>query len=79
MAVRAGATIVGGVKYTNASYLPDVGTSRILALVSIGFFLFARILGALILAGLLSGLFPKFAETIVDRTAFPSRSRGSSS
>lgn len=56
-----------GVTYTNASYLPNIGTSRILALVSIGFFLFARILGALILAGLLAGLFPRLAESIVER------------
>ncbi|MDO8742668.1 MAG: polymer-forming cytoskeletal protein [bacterium] len=61
------ATVIGGIKYTSASYLPDVGTSRILALVSLGFFLFARILGALILAGLLAGLFPKLAEAVSER------------
>ncbi len=61
------ATIRGGIKYTNASYLPDVGTSRILALVSVGFFVFARILGALLLAGLLAGLFPRLAEAVTDR------------
>lgn len=65
--IPASATIIGGVEYTNASYLPDAGTSRILALVSIGFFVFARILGALILAGLFAGLFPKLAQTIVNR------------
>jgi hypothetical protein len=68
------ATILGGVEYTNASYLPDAGTSRILALVSIGFFLFARILGALILAGLLAGLFPRLAEAVVER-AYSNRPR----
>lgn len=73
-AIPASATIVGGSTYTNASYLPDVGTSRILALVSIGFFLFARILGALILAGLLAGLFPRLAEEIVER-AYTGRPR----
>ncbi|PJA94241.1 hypothetical protein CO131_02280 [Candidatus Kaiserbacteria bacterium CG_4_9_14_3_um_filter_50_16] len=66
-AIPASATIIGGVKYTNASYLPDASTSRILALVSIGFFLFVRVLGALILAGLLAGLFPKLAEAIAER------------
>lgn len=66
-AIPATATITGGVTYTNASYLPDAGTSRILAVVSIGFFLFARILGALILAGLLAGLFPKLAEAVANR------------
>ncbi len=66
-AIPASATVVGGVAYTNASYLPDLGTSRLLAFVSIGFFLIARIIGALILAGLLAGLFPKFAESLIDR------------
>lgn len=65
--IPASATIIGGVEYTNASYLPDAGTSRLLALLSIGFFLFARILGALILAGLLAGLFPSLAEAVVER------------
>ncbi len=57
----------GGRVYTNASYLPDTETSRILAFVSIGFFLIARIMGALILAGLFAGLFPRFAELVIDR------------
>jgi hypothetical protein len=61
--IPSSATILGGVTYTNASYLPDVGTSRTLAFISIGFFLVARIVGMLILAGLLAGLFPKFAES----------------
>jgi len=65
--IPASATVLGGIEYTSASYLPDAGTSRILTLVSIGFFLFARILGALILAGLLAGLFPRLAEAIVER------------
>ncbi len=65
--IPASARIDGGIEYTSASYLPDAGTSRVLALVSVGFFLFVRILGALILAGLLAGLFPRFAEVIVER------------
>ena len=67
--IPASAKIIGGVHYTSASYLPDVGTSRMLAFVSIGFFLFARILGALILAGLLAGLFPRLAEAVVERAS----------
>lgn len=67
--IPASATINGGVRYTNTSYLPDAGTSRILSVISIGFFLLARILGALILAGLLAGLFPRLAETVVERAA----------
>jgi hypothetical protein len=61
------ATIAGGVTYTNASYLPDAGTSRMLVFLSIGFFIIARIIGALILAGLLAGLFPKLAEAVIQR------------
>lgn len=61
------ALIEKGVMFTNASYLPDPGTSQLLAFVSIGFFIIARILSAIILAGLLAGLFPRFADTIVDR------------
>ena len=63
------AAVMGGISYTNASYLPDVGTSRVLAFISVGFFLIARIIGALMLAGLLAGLFPKFAEAIIDRVS----------
>lgn len=67
--------IIGGVEYTSASYLPDAGTSRILSFMSIGFFLFVRILGALILTGLLAGLFPRLAEAVTKRayTARPSK------
>lgn len=61
------ATITGGVTYTNASYLPDASTSRILSFMSIGLFLIIRIIGALLLAGLLAGLFPRFAEKVIDR------------
>ena len=73
--IPASVTIKGGVEYTNASYLPDVGTSRILAFISIGFFLFVRILGALILAGLIAGLFPKLAEAVVERSLTARTSR----
>lgn len=68
------AKIIGGVEYKNISYLPDAGTSRMLSFISVGFFLFVRILGALIIAGLLAGLFPRFAELITDR-AYSARPR----
>ena len=63
---------INSVVYTSISYLPDAGTSRTLAFMSIGLFLIARIVGALILAGLLAGLFPRFAETLT-RRAYTSR------
>ena len=73
--IPASATIAGGVSYTNASYLPSAGASRLLAFASIGIFLLARVLGALILAGLLAGLFPRLAEVLA-RRAHAERSRG---
>lgn len=65
--MHASTTVMGGIHYTSASYLPDAGTSRALALASIGIFLLIRVLGALILAGLLAGLFPSFAAIVADR------------
>ena len=61
------AVFKGSVEYTNASYLPDASTSRSLAVLSVAIFLLVRILGALILAGLLAGLFPRLAEAVVLR------------
>lgn len=61
------AVIDGEVKYTSASYLPGANASRMLAIASIGVFLLVRILGALLLAGLLAGLFPRPAEEIVEK------------
>lgn len=61
------AVIEGGVNYTSASYLPNIGTSRIIDLINMGFFLLVRILGALLLVGLIAGLFPRFAYRVVER------------
>ncbi len=58
---------VANVEYTSASYLPDAGASRVLAVLSVVLFILIRILGALILAGLLAGLFPHIAESLVGR------------
>lgn len=66
-AVVPESALVGQVVYTSASYLPDVGTSRVLAGVSIALFILIRILGAIILAGLFAGLFPRIAEMMVAR------------
>ncbi len=66
-AIPESAVVKGGVHFTSASFMPSTGASRALALVSIGIFLLARILGSLILAGLLAGLFPRLAEAIAER------------
>lgn len=65
--IPASVTILGGTTYTNASYLPDVGTSRVLSVASLGIFLLVRIFGALILAGLIAGLFPGLAQAVAER------------
>lgn len=61
------AVIEGGVRYTGASYLPTTEEARAIALASFGVFLFVKVLGALILAGLLAGLFPSCATSVVSR------------
>lgn len=66
--IPASSVVEGGVTYRDTSYLPNVGASHLLAFVSIGFFLAARIIGALILAGLFAGLFPAFAGAFIDRS-----------
>lgn len=68
------ARVEGGVTYTEASYLPGANVSRTLAFASIGIFFFARVLAILILAGLLTGLFPRFADTLIDE-AYMGRTR----
>lgn len=65
-AIPDSVVVADGIEYKKSSYLPDIGTSRILGLASIGFFLFVRVLGALILAGLLAGLFPRLAEILIE-------------
>jgi hypothetical protein len=61
------AVIKDGVHYTGASYLPTSEQAHAIALASFGIFLLVKILGALILAGLLTGLFPHLAERIANR------------
>jgi hypothetical protein len=65
--IPSSATIAGGVHYTGASYLPTSKEARAIALASFGVFLFVKILGALILAGLLAGIFPTFVDRVVTR------------
>ncbi len=65
--IPATAEIIGDTVYTNTSYLPDTNASQMLAFASVGFFIIVRIVGALLLAGLLAGLFPSFADTIADQ------------
>lgn len=57
--------VEGGIAYTAADYLPGAGISKTLAMASIGIFLLARIIATLLLAGLLTGLFPSLAAAVV--------------
>jgi len=50
------------VTYTGASFLPTSQEAAAFALAGIGIFFLVRILGALIIAGLLAGLFPVFTN-----------------
>ncbi len=68
------AVVKGATTYTNISYLPNSGTSRAIEIASVGFFLLLRILGALIIAGLLAGLFPRLGELVAKR-AYTTRLR----
>jgi len=70
-ALPSDAVIDGGVTYTGASYLPTSKQARAIALASFGVFLFIKILGALILAGLIAGLFPKLVDRFFDRAQSP--------
>ena len=67
--IASAARLPGGVEHRNSSYLPDVGTSRALAFASIAVFILVRIMGALLLAGLLAGLFPSLARHVVERAS----------
>ena len=72
--ISSSAVIDGGAHYTGASYLPSTTEARTLAFVSVGVFLIVKILSALILAGLLAGLFPRLSQAIALR-AFSSSTR----
>jgi len=72
--ISSSAIIDGGAHYTGSSYLPSTKEARALAFVSVGVFLIVKILSALILAGLLAGLFPRLSQTIALR-AFSSSTR----
>lgn len=58
------AIISGGVTREGSSFFPNADTSRLVSFASVVIFILARILGALILAGLLAGLFPRLAEAL---------------
>lgn len=58
------ASIDGSVTYTGASFLPTSKEAYAFALAGIGIFFLVRIIGALIVAGLLVGLFPVFTNMV---------------
>lgn len=60
------ARVNGGVTYTGASFLPTSQEAEAFALASIGIFFLVRILGALLVAGLLAGLFPSFTNYVAE-------------
>lgn len=62
--IPASAQVNGGVTYTGASFLPTSQEAAAFALASIGIFFLVRIFGALLIAGLLAGLFPAFTNYV---------------
>lgn len=63
------AQIDGGVEYTGRSaYLPTIEEARTFALAGAGVFVLVKLLSALVLAGLIAGLFPVLAHKVVERT-----------
>jgi cytoskeletal protein CcmA (bactofilin family) len=62
--IASTAAIKGGVDYTGTSYLPTSAQAHALALAAVGVFLVVKILGALILAGLIAGIFPRLTEEV---------------
>lgn len=67
--IPASASLLGGVGYESTSFLASSELTHKLALASLGIFLVVRLLAALILAGLLAGLFPWLGEAVAARGA----------
>ena len=65
--IPSSAKVDGGVTYTGASFLPTSREAEAFTLAGIGIFFLVRILGALIVAGLLAGLFPIFSNNAVSQ------------
>ncbi|HUQ30171.1 MAG TPA: hypothetical protein VM103_01485 [Candidatus Paceibacterota bacterium] len=65
--IPSSAHVLGGVHYTGPSYLPSSEQAHALVLAGFGVFLFIRFLAAVILAGLIAGLFPRFTDAIAER------------
>ncbi|HEX8947041.1 MAG TPA: hypothetical protein VF829_02400, partial [Candidatus Paceibacterota bacterium] len=63
----------GGVRYTGSTFLPTAREAQAFVMAGIGILFLVRILGALIIAGLFAGLFPKLtndvAREVLDRPA----------
>lgn len=62
--ISSSAVIDGSVTYTGASFLPTSQEASAFALAGMGIFFLVRIIGALIVAGLLVGLFPAFTNKV---------------
>lgn len=66
--IPSSATVRDGVTYTGASsYLPTIEEAKTFAIAGASVFLLVRIFAVLIVAALLVGLFPAFAQAVADR------------
>ena len=74
--VAATAQIDGGITYTGAaSYLPTPEEAQRFALAGAGIFFLVKALAALVAAGLVVGLFPRFSERIIKASLIRSPKR----
>ncbi|MES2225873.1 MAG: hypothetical protein V4480_03620 [Patescibacteria group bacterium] len=65
--VPAGSSIAGAVTYTGSySYVPTNEEARRYAVAGAGIFFIVRVLAGMIVAGLIAGLFPQFANAVID-------------
>ncbi len=69
------AVVDGGVTYTGKSFLPTTQEAKTFAIAGAGIFFLVRVLAVVIAAGLLGGLFPRFAQAVADRSLARSVSR----
>jgi hypothetical protein len=66
--IPTSAVVAGGVSYTGKSFLPTTQEAQTFAIAGATIFFFVRILAVVIAAGLITGLFPSFAQAVADQT-----------
>lgn len=72
--IPASAVIEGGVVYTgSSSFLPTIEEAKAYAIAGLGIFFVVRLLAVLLVAVLVSGLFPRLVHAVAKQTVFGTR------